>query len=80
MPFDRRDPLHQHLVSNGRRVEDPKVPRGVYPFMVGLGIRPPMESDADRPSPLSGEERRRSSPIRAGRRQPFGIIRLQPLQ
>jgi hypothetical protein len=43
MAFDRRNPENQFLVPNGRRLEDPRVPRSWYPFVLGTPIQPPPE-------------------------------------
>jgi hypothetical protein len=43
MAFDRRSPEHQCAVPNGRRVTDPRVPRGIFPFLIGSSVEPPIE-------------------------------------
>lgn len=44
MPFDRRESVHHEPIANGRRIGDIRVPRSTFPFMVGWGIQPPVET------------------------------------
>lgn len=45
---DRRNPETAMQIPNGRRIDDPRVPRSIYPFMIGLGVQPPPERSVDR--------------------------------